>query len=415
MDSPSRTATEMEMNISRRRRAGAFWRRVFLFATIIAIIALGLLIITIIDDAYGYVAYEYEIGPESLAVGGVPLEELPKEELVRIFQENVSAGLYRRYNRDQPFEERSRENVLGLIQERVINPQVVASYSLFESILSGDDIRQEVKERYPDAELTFRSWLSWDFIVSPQSSVATASGVRTAILGSLWIIGITVLFAFPLGVGASIYLEEYASDNWINRIIQTNINNLAGVPSIIYGMLGLAIFVRALVLFTSGATFGAVSPTSANGRTIMSAGLTLGLLILPVIIINGQEAIRAVPRALREAGYGLGATKWQTIWSHVLPNALPGILTGTILAISRAVGETAPLVVVGAATYITSDPDGPFSRFTALPIQIYQWTTRPQEEFSHLASAAIIVLLMLLLSTNALAIILRNRLSRRML
>ena len=214
-------------------------------------------------------------------------------------------------------------------------------------------------------------------------------------------------------MGAAVYLEEYAGDNPINRLIQTNINNLAGVPSIIYGMLGLAIFVRSLAAITSGAAFGANGDTAANGRTILSAGLTLALLVLPLLIINAQESIRAVPNSLRQASYALGATKLQTVLAHVLPNAIPGILTGTILSISRAFGETAPLVVVGAATYITLDPSGPFSRFTTLPIQIYQWTARPQDEYRHLAGAAILVLLILLLSLNAFAIILRNRYSRR--
>ena len=175
-----------------------------------------------------------------------------------------------------------------------------------------------------------------------------------------------ILLAFPLGVGAAIYLEEYATDNWLNRIDQTNINNLAGVPSIVYGILGLAIFVRTLEPLTSGQIFGLVDPSTANGRTVLAAGLTLGLLVLPIIIINAQEAIRAVPQSLRNASYGLGATKWQTVWSHVLPNAIPGILTGTILAISRAIGETAPLVVVGASTAISFDPASPFSKFTTL-------------------------------------------------
>ena len=237
--------------------------------------------------------------------------------------------------------------------------------------------------------------------------------MRTAILGSLWTIAITIAFAFPLGVGAAIYLEEYATDNRLNRIIQTNINNLAGVPSIIYGMLGLAVFVRLLGSLTSGQVFGLVDPTTANGRTILSAGLTLGLLILPLLIINAQEAIKAVPGSLRQASFGLGATRWQTIWYHVLPNAMPGILTGTILAMSRAIGETAPLVVVGASTFITVDPSGPFSKFTTLPIQIYQWTARPQDEFRNIAAAAILVLLALLLTLNATAVILRNRFSKR--
>jgi phosphate transport system permease protein len=174
----------------------------------------------------------------------------------------------------------------------------------------------------------------------------------------------------------------------------------------------VAIFVRALEPLTSGKLFGLADPTTANGRTVLSAGLTLALLVLPLIIINAQEAIRAVPRSLREAGYGLGATKWQVIWAHVLPSALPGILTGNILAMSRAIGETAPLVVVGASTFISVDPSGPFSKFTTLPAQIYQWTARPQDEFRRLAAAAIIVLLALLLTLNAVAVLLRNRYSK---
>jgi len=219
-----------------------------------------------------------------------------------------------------------------------------------------------------------------------------------------------------MGIGAAIYLEEYAKgkESLINRIIQVNINNLAGVPSIIYGILGLAVFVRALEPLTSGSMFGAIDPTTANGRTIFAAGLTMALLILPVIIINAQEAIKAVPNSLREASYGLGGTKWQTVWHHVLPNAIPGILTGTILAMSRVIGETAPLIVIGASTYIIYDPTGIFSKFTTLPIQIYQWTSRPQAEFRNIAAAAIITLLIILLSVNALAIFLRNRYSGRL-
>jgi phosphate transport system permease protein len=213
-------------------------------------------------------------------------------------------------------------------------------------------------------------------------------------------------------VGAAIYLEEYGGSSRAAQIIETNINNLAGVPSIIYGMLGLAVFVRAFEALTSGRIFGVVDPTTANGRTVLSAGLTLGLLILPLIIINAREAIRAVPNSLREAGYGLGATKWQTIRAHVLPNAIPGIMTGVILAVSRALGETAPLVVIGASTFIVIDPNSPFSKFTTLPIQIYQWTSRPQPEFQHLAAAAIVVLLVLLLAMNATAILLRNKYRR---
>jgi phosphate transport system permease protein len=242
------------------------------------------------------------------------------------------------------------------------------------------------------------------------SSKAEFAGVRTAILGSLWLVGIAILFALPIGTGAAIYLQEYAPKNFLTSIIQTNINNLSGVPSIVYGMLGLAVFVRVMEPLTSGSVFGV---TDANGRTVLSAGLTMGILVLPLIIINAQEAIKAVPDSLRQAAYGVGATRWQTVWHHVLPNALPGILTGTILSISRALGETAPLIVVGASTFISMDPDSPFSKFTALPIQIYQWTTRAQSEFHAIAAGAIVVLLILLLTLNATAILLRNRFQRR--
>ncbi|MFW6063613.1 MAG: phosphate ABC transporter permease PstA [Chloroflexota bacterium] len=370
------------------------------------------------------------------------LRQLSHEELVGILAANISTGVGRRLEREQRFFDhylvfenvetyqelcrssdapdgcsappRGQEDVYGLLQRYVIQPDVVSTWNLVESLFNRAEIVAQAQEDFPQATIEYRSWLTPDFVTSPQNSQPEIAGVRTALLGSLWVVAITILFSFPIGVGAAIYLEEYARDNRLNRFIQTNINNLAGVPSIIYGMLGLAIFVRLLESLTSGAAFGSADPTTANGRTILSAGMTLGLLILPIIIINAQEAIRAVPGSLRQASYGLGATKWQTIWSHVLPNALPGILTGTILSMSRAIGETAPLVVVGASTFITVDPNGPFAKFTTLPIQIYQWTSRPQGEFRNIAAAAIIVLLILLLSLNASAVFLRNRFSKRL-
>jgi phosphate transport system permease protein len=340
------------------------------------------------------------------------LADLPKEALTTILTANVSKGLIRRLENDQPFAERTQEDVYQLVVERVIESQIVKSWTLRDSLLQRTEIEAEVAQ-IPNGELTFRNWLTADFVTSPQSSEPLQAGVRTALFGSLWVILITMLFALPVGVGAAVYLEEYAGNNWFNRLIETNINNLAGVPSIIYGMLGLAVFVRILEPITSGRLWGAVDPTTANGRTVLSAGLTLGLLIMPVIIINAREAIRAVPNSLRQASYGLGATQWQTVWYHVLPTALPGILTGAILAISRAIGETAPLVVIGASTFIVMDPDSPFSKFTTLPIQIYQWTSRPQAEFRNLAAAAIVVLMVLLLTLNASAVILRNRYSSK--
>lgn len=219
------------------------------------------------------------------------------------------------------------------------------------------------------------------------------AGVKAALAGSVWILGLTTVISFPISVAAAIYLEEYAPRAWLTRAIQTNIANLAGVPSIVYGILGLALFVRALGL----------------DRSVISGALTLSLLIMPVIIMAAQEAIRAVPGTIREAAYGLGATRWQVVSHQVLPMALPGILTGTILALSRAVGETAPLIMVGAVGFLAFTPQGLTDQFTVLPLQIYSWISRPQDEFRELAAAGIIVLLALLLTMNAIAIILRNR------
>jgi phosphate transport system permease protein len=400
-------------NLDARHRKGLVWRLLFQISTVVGILALIALLLNVIDGAFGYVAYEAKIDPDTLALDGVSLELQSKEQLVALLQSTLSRGAYNKLNNEKPFSDRSREEVYQLVVERIIRPQVVEVWNLWPSLTQADEVRAAMAAEHPDAELDFVSWLTTDFIIRPQTSEPLTAGVRTAILGSLWTILFTILLAFPIGVGAAIYLEEYASDNWLNRIIQTNINNLAGVPSIVYGILGLAIFVRTLEPLTSGEVFGLVDPTTANGRTVLSAGLTLGLLVLPIIIINAQEAIRAVPRSLRNASFGVGATKLQTVWSHVLPNAMPGILTGTILAVSRAIGETAPLVVVGASTAVSFDPSSPFSKFTTLPIQIYQWTSRPQDEFRSLAAASILVLLILLLSLNACAVVLRNRFSRR--
>lgn len=429
---------QLQQQIAGRHRRGLIWRVLFQLSTILGIVVLITLLYNVVDQAFGLVAVENEINPATLAIDGTPVEDLSEEQLVALLQEHISLGLGRRLERDQRFFEdrlvfewpelfaevcaeadapagctlpaRNQQNIYALVQERVIVPRVVKTWSLTDSLFQRTTIVAQATADYPEAVLEFRSWLTADFITNPQSSEPELAGVRTAILGSLGVIAITLFFSFPVGVGAAIYLEEYAADNALNRLIQTNINNLAGVPSIIYGMLGLAIFVRVMEPITSGAFFGAVADSAtANGRTILSAGLTLGLLILPIIIISAQEAIRAVPGSLRQASYGLGATKWQTIWYHVLPNSLSGILTGVILAMSRAIGETAPLVVVGASTFITVDPESPFSKFTVLPIQIFQWTSRPQDEFRNIAAAAILVLLILLITMNASAILLRNR------
>jgi phosphate transport system permease protein len=410
------TEEEARRNIRRRRSIGVVWRVVFYLATAIAVLALAILIVNIVNGAFGYVAISNTIEPETLASGATPLEELPREALIGILEEHLSSGLLRRYNYEQPLTERSQPDLLSLVETRVVEPRIVRSWNLFPSLFAQGEIGGFLEtEEGADAYLEFRAWLNPRFIATPQNPDPQFAGVRTAILGSIWMIAITIAVAFPLGVGAAVYLEEYARDNRINRLIQVNIYNLAGVPSIIYGLLGLAVFVRLLGPITSGAVFGATSTPDPTGRTVLSAGLTLALLILPIIIISSQEAIRAVPQSLRDSSYGLGATKWQTIRHHVIPASFDRILTGTILAVSRAAGDTATLILTGAATVIFVDPKSLFSQFTALPIQIYQWSARPQGEFRNVAAAAIIVLLILLLSMNAVAIITRDRIRRQRL
>lgn len=402
---------EITANIAHRRRKGEVWKVFFYAATAIAILSLVVLLLNIFNAAFGFVLVEFEIEPTSFVASG-ELEELSEAELIDILEENLSTGLIRRYNFEQPLEERSVANLADLVFRRVSNPTIIESWNLAPSLFNRGEVEAE-RDANPNASLQFRTWLNRDFLTSAQNPRPQLAGIRTAFLGSMWVIMIVIVVSFPIGVAAAIYLEEYArSDLWYNRIIEVNIYNLAGVPSIIYGLLGLSVFVRLMEPLTSGTIFGYGDPTTANGRTILSAGLTLSLLILPIIIINSREAIRAVPGSLRESSYGLGATRWQTIWSHVLPSSFDRILTGTILAISRAVGETAPVVVVGASTFITVDPDSLFSKFTTLPIQIYQWSARPQAQFRNVAGAAIIVLLVLMLTMNAAAIIARNRIAR---
>lgn len=447
---------EYEKHLGKRSRRGFVVRSLFLLALILAIVALVTLLGTIINDSFGLVAIVNQQEPEDIvaSLGYDPeatgLGDLSYDELVTVLQGGISNNVGRRLEREQRFYEdklvfesedvwaeicssddppegcdrgpRDQASVLQLVEERIVQPDIIEVNTLLPSITRPDDFKQQVEttfietpERYQDytfdqVQFQWRAWLNPTFVRTPASGTPETAGIRTAVLGSLWIVVITVLFAVPVGVGAAVYLEEFARPSKFNDFIQTNINNLAGVPSIIYGILGLAIIVRVFEPFTSGRIFGF---DNVNGRTVISAGLTLGLLTLPVVIISSQEALKAVPNSLRQAGLGLGATKWQTVRSQILPVAIPGIMTGTILAVARAIGETAPLIVVGASSFITADPTGPFSKYTALPIQIFQWTSLPQVEWRHLAAAASLFLLIMLLVLNAGAVILRNRYSRR--
>ncbi len=241
------------------------------------------------------------------------------------------------------------------------------------------------------------AWLDVDFLMSFPSRFPAQAGIKSALAGSLWLTGLTALIALPLGVGAAVYLEEYSAQTRWRKTVQLNISNLAGVPSIVYGILGLGLFVQ----------------TFALGRSVISGALTLSLVVLPIIILATQEALRGVPNSIRHASYALGATRWQTVWYQILPASLPGIMTGVILALSRAIGEAAPLVAVGAMAYVPFVPAGPTDQFTALPIQVFNWSARPQAEFHQVAGAAIIVLLVVLVAMNTLAVFVRYRYGKR--
>jgi phosphate transport system permease protein len=246
--------------------------------------------------------------------------------------------------------------------------------------------------------------LDWQFLTSFPSRKPENAGIYAALAGSVWLLVLTAILAFPIGVATAIYLEEYAEPGRLPQLIEVNTANLAGVPSIIYGLLGLELFVRVFYPIT-------------GGRSVLAGALTMALLVMPIVIIAAREALKAVPTSLRLGGYALGATRWQVVWTLVLPSALPGILTGTILALARAVGETAPLITMGALTYVAFVPEpgleGLRSPFTVLPIQIFNWVSRPQAGFHVNAAAGIVVLLVLMLAMNAAAILLRNRYQKR--
>jgi len=242
------------------------------------------------------------------------------------------------------------------------------------------------------------SYVSWDFLTHFPSRFPHKAGIQSAIWGSVWLMGLTASLAIPIGVAASIYLEEFAPKHPLIKMVEVNISNLAGVPSVVYGLLGLTIFVRVLGL----------------GRSVLSGALTMSLLVLPVIIIASREALKTVPDSMRYAALALGATKWQMVRDHVLPASIPGIMTGVILAMSRAIGETAPLLIVGAVGFVPFNPRGPMDEaFTVMPIQIYNWASRPQEAFHELAATGIMVLLVVLLAMNSIAIYLRHRFQRK--
>ena len=240
-------------------------------------------------------------------------------------------------------------------------------------------------------------WVSKNLIVNYPSRHPEQAGLLSALMGTVWVMACTATISIPIGIGAAVYLEEYAPKNWFTKLIEVNISNLAGVPSIVYGLLGLALFVQILAL----------------GRSVLAGALTMSLLILPIIILTSREAIKSIPTTYREAAFALGATRWEVVSNVILPSAFPGILTGTILAMSRAIGESAPMIAISALVYLTFVPSGPMDRFTVLPIQIFNWVSRPQEGFRGIAAGGIVILLAVLFIMNAVAVYLRIKYQRR--
>lgn len=385
-----------------RRRAGRIFASITFVPVVLALLFVAVLLFDVVTDTVSWQVVRPANSGETFAWWRAPFggEEVARLELAAqgLSPDEIGATLagdsrriFFARNRielmwhtgDGPF----RWVVTSARDERVAN------YPLLAGVMRPAELRSTVG---PEENFYLNPWLDLSFFAENASRSPLMAGLKSALLGTLWVIGLVILIALPLGVGTAVYLEEYAGDNRFTRFIEVNIRNLAGVPSIVYGILGLYVFVRLANL----------------GPTVLAAALTLALLILPVVIIASREAIRSVPGTLRQASYGLGATKWQTVRSVVLPNAVPGIVTGVILSVARAIGETAPLLLVGAAAFVPFAPNGLLSSYTVVPVQIYSWVAENDEEFQHVASAAILVLLAVLVVLYTLAFYLRRRFER---
>ncbi len=394
--------------LKRRQRAGRMFHYVTLVPVILALVLIIALVTDVYLDTWTWQVVESKGSGQTFARSSangwraVVEQELAaqgktQEDIATFFNDPEEIRKFRARNRVEiVYVPRIMADVVG--NENTGWRWVVSnnrdkleeSYGLLEGRRTLADIKANLSE---NQKLYLNPWLDFSFFTRNNSGNSFLAGIVTAILGSLWVVVLVVLISVPLGVGAAIYLEEYAPKNWLTGLLEVNLRNLAGVPSIVYGILGLYAFVRIAQL----------------GPTILAASLTLSLLILPVVVIASREAIRAVPDSLRQASYGLGATKWQTVSRIILPNAVSGIVTGVILSVARAIGETAPLLLVGGAGFITTFPNSPLSQYAVMPTQIYSWLNAPETSFDHAAAAGIIALLIVLSLIYALAFFIRRR------
>lgn len=390
----------------RRRRIGRAFAAVTFVPVLLALALIATLFVDVLTDAISWQVVEPRNSGQTFAWAegfrpfgtfervvrlDLQAQGQTEEEIDALFSDPEALRKFRLRNRVELMFSAGGEPLRWILTNS--RDDLEEDYGLFEGLRRRGEIVEGLE---PDQILYLNPWFDVSFFTKNASRTPVMAGLSSALLGSLWVIGLVILIALPLGLGTAVYLEEYAPDNRFTRLIEVNLRNLAGVPSIVYGILGLYLFVRLLAI----------------GPVVLSAALTLSLLILPVVVIASREAIRAVPPSLRQASYGLGATRWQTIQRVVLPNAVGGIVTGVILSVARALGETAPLLLVGAAAFVPRLPEGPLSTYTVLPIQIFSWVAENDAEFQHVASAGIVVLLLVLLSLYALAFYLRRRFER---
>jgi phosphate transport system permease protein len=391
--------------IAARKARSTFWAGVALAATATAVIIMAVILYTVLDSTFGFVAVANTVEPADLVTGRDSLAEMTRTELLGTIEDRLSRGIVRRLESEVPLAQRSDDDLREVLQENLIKPEILETWTLTDSVFRRAEISAYL-EANPGTRLVFRSWINAKFLTSHQSRVPEQSGIRAGVFGSMYIILIALVFSFPLGILAATYLQEYARPGLLTRVIEVNIQNLSSIPSVIYGLLGLTFFARYLSPITSGNVFGI---DSTNGRTLLSAGLTLGLLVLPLVIINTQEAYRSIPATYRNACVAIGAPRWKTVSRRYLPYIVDRILTTVVLAISRIIGEIAPLIILGASTFIAVDPEGIFSKFTALPVEIFFWSSRPQTGFRNLAAAAILVLVVLTFTLNMFVIFFRDR------
>lgn len=388
-------------NLGQRRRISRLGITIVVAVSAVSALMVAWFLVGILNDSFGMIVVTYEVTPPS------DLDEMNSDAIAELIRTGARAGVVRRFEQTDPLEERSRRELRGIADRFVFQPSIERAWSLSQSLSQRAEIEEFAQE--VGGYVQFRAWVSPDLILNPIERNPLQSGIRTALVGSLWIVALSLAIAFPIGVATAIYLNEYTSDSSFSRFLRANIETMASVPSIIYGILGLALFVRVLGPFTSGTALGAGEGGSV-GRTILSAGLTLSILVLPTIVISVRDLLENIPDSYREACYAVGGRRSTIIFRRLVPSIAGQLVTVLFAGISRVIGETAPLLVVGAAAFITVDPTSVFSRFTALPAQIFFWSARPQAGYRNLAAGAIVVLVILSIGINIGLALIRRRL-----